>query len=87
MANPLPDEQAIFEQIKREGITIHPLIWKLINHHIRNDLYMINLIIGSTVLDGEVLGEENAKRILKHSKQIQGFLDRVAEATKTKSAD
>ena len=82
MANPLPNEQEIYEKIKKENITIHPVIWELIDHHIGNGLYMINLILGSTVLDGEPLSEEDARKILKHSKEIDGFLDKLAEATK-----
>lgn len=82
MANPLPNEQEIYEKIKKENITIHPAIWELIDHHIGNGLYMINLILGSTVLDGEPLSEEDARKILKHSKEINGFLDKLAEATK-----
>lgn len=78
MANPLPNEQEIYEKIKKEHIIIHPLIWQLIDHHIGNDLYTINLIIGSTVLDGESLSEENARRILSRSKEIQGFLEKLS---------
>jgi len=81
MANPLPEEQEIYERIKKENIIIHPLIWELINHHIRNELHMINLIIGSTVLDGEILSEEDAGKVLKHSKAIQEFLDELFKAT------
>jgi len=82
MANPLPNEQEIYEKIKKENITIHPLVWQLIEHHINNDLYMINLIIGSTVLGGEVLSEENARKVIKHSNEIKDFLERLWKATK-----
>jgi len=47
MANPLCNEEAIYAQIKHEHITIHPLIWELINHHVRNDIHIISLAIGS----------------------------------------
>ena len=82
MANPLPNEQEICERIKKENLTIHPLIWQLIEHHINNDLHMINLIIGSTVLDSEPLSEENAKKIINHSEAIKDFLDRLWRLTK-----
>jgi hypothetical protein len=49
MANPLPDEDNIYEMIKRENIRIHPRVWELINHHIRNDLNRISTGIGSLV--------------------------------------
>lgn len=77
MANPLPNEQQIYEEVKNKNITIHPLIWQLLEHHINNDIYMINLIIGSTVLDGEALNEENAKKIINHTKAIKEFLEKL----------
>jgi len=84
MANPLPNEDQIYEKIKKDNAIIHPLIWQLIDHHINNDLYAINLILGSTVLDGESLSEENAKKIIRHSKDIKEFLEKLKEATKQK---
>jgi len=84
MANPLPKEKEIYERLKKENIIIHPLIWELINHHIRNELHMINLIIGSTVLDGEILSEGDAGKVLKHSKAIQEFLDELWKVTEKK---
>lgn len=84
MANPLPNEEEIYERIKRENIIVHPIVWQLIEHHINNDLYVINLIIGSTVLDGQPLSEEDARKILKRSKEIKDFLDKLAGVTKPK---
>jgi len=85
MANPLPHEQEIYEKIKKENITIHPLIWELIEHHISNDIYMINLIIGSTVLDGEQLSAENAKKVLNHCRTINEFVEKLDKITRPKS--
>ena len=85
MANPLPNEKEIFEKIKKENITVHSLVWDLIAHHIHNDLHMINLILGSTILDGEPFTETDGKKILKHSQEIKSFLDKLYEATKPKS--
>lgn len=79
MANPMPNEQEVYERIKKEKISIDPLIWQLMEHHITNDVYMINLIIGSTVLDGVSLSEENAKKILNHTKAIKDFLEKLGK--------
>lgn len=84
MSNPLPNEQEIYEKIKKEDIAIHPLLWELIDHHINNDLYMINLIIGSTTLDEEPLSKENAKKLLSHSEAIADFLVQLEKATNPK---
>ncbi|MEI8348518.1 MAG: hypothetical protein WCI77_00050 [Candidatus Omnitrophota bacterium] len=46
MANPLRNEEEIYAQLKKEHITIHPLIWELVDHHIRNDINIISLAIG-----------------------------------------
>jgi len=45
MANPLKDEGKIYERIKQEGITIHPILWELMNHHVKNDLNYISLVL------------------------------------------
>ena len=47
MANPLTGENKIYEQIRNENITVHPLVWKLLNHYIRNDLNKISTGIGT----------------------------------------
>ncbi len=85
MSNPLPNEKEIYEQIKKEGITIHPLIWQLMEHHINNDVYMINLIIGSTVLDGESLSKEDANKVISHGEAIKDFLDKLHKITQPKT--
>ena len=85
MANPLPNEQEIYEKIRKENIKVHPLVWQLLEHHIYNDLYMINLILGSTVLDSEPLSEENAKKVLHHGKQIKDFLEKLESLTRPKT--
>jgi hypothetical protein len=87
MANPLPNEPEVYERIKQESITVHPLVWELLNHHINNDLYAINLIVGSTVLDGENMTEDNARRVLKHTKEIKDFLNKLSDATKPKTKE
>lgn len=82
MANPLPDEDKIYEKIKQENVKVHPLVWELIKHHIGNDVFAINAIVGSTVLDGDVLKPEDAKRLLNHTHNIQDFLDKLKKAIK-----
>jgi hypothetical protein len=84
MANPLPNEKEIYERIEKENLAVHPLIWEIIDHHINNDLHAINLILGATVLDGESLREEDARKIIKHTKEVRDFLDKLEKVTKSK---
>jgi hypothetical protein len=85
MSNPLPNESEIYEKIKKENITVHPLVWKLIEHHVYNDLYMINIILGATTLDGEPLTQEDAKKAVGHSTGIQNFLKNLEKLTRQKT--
>ena len=85
MANPLPNEHEIYEKITKQNIGIHPLIWQLIEHHIGNNLYIINLIIGSTVLDGQPLSKENAEKIINHTGATKDFLSKISKFIKPKS--
>ena len=41
MANPIKNEEEIYEQLKKENVQVHPLVWKLKSHHIRNDLMVL----------------------------------------------
>ena len=41
MANKLVDEDRIFQLIEKGEATIHPEVWKLLSHHIGNDLQAI----------------------------------------------
>jgi len=84
MANPLSNEKEIYEKIEKEELNIPLEVWKLMEHHINNDIYMINLIIGSTVLDGESLSEENAKKIINHTTAIKEFMDKLSKLVKRK---
>ena len=77
MANPLSNEQEIYERIKKENITVHPLVWELLDHHIRNDLHIINIIIGSSVLFNQSVSVPDAKKVIDHTGQIKKFLDSI----------
>lgn len=41
MANPMMNEEEVYRRIKEEGAALDPLIWELLDHHIRNDLQII----------------------------------------------
>ena len=46
MANPMYDEQELWERIEKENITMHPVLWELIDHHLRNNLNFISIPVG-----------------------------------------
>lgn len=47
MANPLKDEEQLYEDLKKRGVVLDPVVWELLNHHIRNDLMVISMAISS----------------------------------------
>ena len=83
MSNPLPNEAKIYEQIKNEGIKVHPLVWDLIEHHVGNDVHIINLIMGFHVSsDSRELSGEDAQKILDQCGKIWKFLKNLQDLTK-----
>jgi hypothetical protein len=45
MANELPNEQELYDEIKRSGISIDPRLWQILSHHIGNDVQVIHLSV------------------------------------------
>lgn len=86
MANPLSDEREIYEEIEKEKLTIHPLVWNLLCHHIGNDVHAISLIAGSHVFgqNKEPIPPEDGEKILGHCEEIRVFLKKIGEATRPK---
>jgi len=45
MANPIPNEQELYEEIQQDGVYLDPRIWKILSHHIGNDIQVIHLSV------------------------------------------
>jgi len=85
MANPLPNEEELYKKIESENITIHPIVWELLSHHLGNDLYMISMMIESTVLNKikpKPITVEDGRKILDKVMVIKNFLSKLRKATK-----
>ena len=83
MANPLPNEDELYEKIKKENITIHPIIWELLSHHIGNDLAMVTMPL-EMMLDKSYpipLTPEKAKSVLEHAMSINELINKLKKAT------
>lgn len=86
MANPLPNEKEVYDRIAKEKLTIPPLVWDLMEHHLGNDVYAISLIAGSYVTgdEKEPIPVTDGEKIIKHTQEIKAFLNKLREATSTK---
>ena len=47
MAHPLNNEEEIFQKIRDKTLRIDTELWGLINHHVRNDLMVISMKMGT----------------------------------------
>ena len=86
MARPLENEDKIYEKIRQEDISVHPLIWELLTHHIGNDLHIINLILAPSILpakgEPKPVSAENARKIYEKVLSVQKFMKKLRESTK-----
>lgn len=72
MANPLRNEDKLYEILKKENVSVHPVVWELINHHIRNDLSLISTGIGLLRLTPDWILKEASDLIVKRYKESNG---------------
>lgn len=77
MANPLPNELELYQQIKDENITIPPQAWRLIYQHIGNAVSVINLMSNYYILIKEPMPVDVAKSVLKFTQKIKQTVDCV----------
>ena len=69
MANQLRNENEIYETIKKESIQVHPLVWELINHHVRNDLMLLSADVAIYRLVPEKILKEASEFIVRRYKE------------------
>ena len=70
MANPLSNEQSLYERIKNENITVDPLIWDTMYHYLGDYVSAISFIALISVDTNEPVSIEDAKKILEYTEKI-----------------
>ena len=86
MGNPLSNEKELYERVAKENMSIPPIVWALIDHHIGNDVFSISLIAGTHVTgEKEPIPIEDGEKIVNHCEAIRLFLKKLREATKKQS--
>jgi len=75
-------DKILFPQFK-ENINLDPKIRELITHHLGNDVYVINLIVGYNIdpSDSHPIPLEDIEKILNRIRMIKEFLEKLREAT------
>ena len=82
MANPLPNEKELYEQIKNEGIAIEPGIWDLIYHRLGDDISAINLLCQYYLFSKECIPVAEAKKILTYTRDIKDVVNKITAVSK-----
>lgn len=83
------EKDPLFKEIKAKNLKLDPATDHLFRNYVRNDIYMINLIVGDYVdpLDTrEAISIRDASKILEHIYTIMHFMDRLRVATARKEA-
>lgn len=78
------EKDPLFREIKTKNLKLDPVTDDLFRNYIRNDLHMINLIVGDYVdpLDTrEAVSERDTNKILGHIRTTLHFMDRLRVAT------
>jgi hypothetical protein len=86
---PADEKDPLFREIKEKNLKLDPVTHHLFRNYARNDIYMINLIVGDYVdpLDKrEAVSLRDASKILEHIYATMHFMDRLRVATARKEA-
>lgn len=78
------EKDPLLREIKEKNLKLDAITDNLLHNYVRNDLYMINLIVGDYLdpLDSrEVISVQDASKILNHIRTTLHFMDRLRIAT------
>lgn len=82
MANPLPNESKLYEQIENEKITIASEIWDLLYHRIGDDVTAINLLCQYYLTNNEAIPILEAEKILVYTRDIKDTINKITTTSK-----
>ena len=81
MANPMRNEERLYQILKEQNIQVHPIIWQLLDHHIRNDLNGISITVGDVFDRKEPLSDKELDHIIRRIKNITSIIEKIQQAT------
>jgi hypothetical protein len=87
VANPLPNEAGLYQQIQDEKISVHPLIWDTMYHYLGDYVSAINLIAFLSVEKNEPLNIADARKILEYTNRIKDAVDKILHPDKIADAE
>ena len=82
MARPLANEDALYQQIRDEKISVHPVVWDTMYHYLGDYVSAINLIVSFYIEKNEPVPLDDARRILDYTGQITTAVDKILHPEK-----
>ena len=82
MANPLAHEKELYEQIKREKITVPLRIWDLMYHYMGDDISAISQIVFTYLKVNQSIPIDDAKKIKEHTLRINETVNKIIRPDK-----
>ncbi|HQJ15525.1 MAG TPA: diguanylate cyclase [Candidatus Omnitrophota bacterium] len=82
MARPLPDEQALLEQLRSENVRIGQGLWELFSRRITEDTTAIALICRYSVSHGQPISVGDTHKILVCSRDMENIVRTIAAGSK-----
>ncbi len=83
------EKDPLLKEVKAKNLKLDAVTDDLLRNYVRNDLYMINLIVGDyvdTKDEREAVSVRDASKILNHIRTTLHFMDRLRIATARKEA-
>jgi acyl carrier protein len=77
MANPLPNEKELYQQIKKENISLSPDIWDLIYNRVGDDVTAINLLCQYYLNENSSIPIAEASKILNYTRHIKDITNKL----------
>ena len=81
MANPIPDEDKLYQILNDERVKVHPIIWQLLDHHIRNDLNAISMLAGDIFDRQGSITQKEIDSMISRIINISSLLKKLQKAT------
>lgn len=77
MANPLPNEKELYERIKSENISVHPLVWDTMYHYLGDYISAISFISLLYIEKNEPMTIADGKRIIEYTRKIIDVVGKI----------
>lgn len=87
MANPLNNEQEIYQRIKEEKIEVDPTLWDVMYHYLGDYVSSINLLAADSVETNQPIALEDAKKMLDYAMKASQIVSKLTRPKKIQDND